>query len=116
MRKEWIRCSAVRILNGKLQIKNPGGFWDRFFQQKSGGASKRFNKQYTKSYFDKEESKEIPVKAKSLSLTATDNEVIRALVSQGAKKQQARLAVQAAKARGASGFEGIFRGALKELT
>jgi P pilus assembly chaperone PapD len=116
MKEEWIKCSAVRVLNGKLQIRNPGGFWDRFFQQKSGGASKKFNKQYTKGYFDKKESREVPVKAKPLSLTATDNEVISALVSQGAKKQQAKIAVQAAKARGASGFEGIFRGALKELT
>ena len=110
---DWIRCSAIRLKNGKLQIKNPG-FWGSLFQQKGGGASKSFNKKYAKGYFEKE----APPLSKSKGKTIPDrdfNDVVQALVSQGAGKSRAKMAVQAAAARGARGFEGLFRQALKEL-
>lgn len=43
------------------------------------------------------------------------NDVISGLVGQGASKSQARQAVTKARQKGATGFDGLFRGALKEL-
>ena len=54
-------------------------------------------------------------KPESKTFNQDDNEVIQALVSQGAKKNEAKLAVSRAKTNGARGFEALFRGALKEL-
>jgi hypothetical protein len=140
---KWIRCSAIRLKNGKLQIKNPG-FWGSLFQQRSGGASQDFNKKYTESYFKKKAKKKkygysssltkSQIKAaqradakfaatagrikteKIKTIPASDfNDAVKALIGQGASKSQANLAVKAAAARGARGFESLFRGALREL-
>lgn len=54
-------------------------------------------------------------KPKEKEFNQTDKDVIEALVGQGAGKAQARQAVMRARGHGASGFEGLFRGALKEL-
>lgn len=54
-------------------------------------------------------------KPKGKELNQTDKDVIEALVSQGAGKTQARQAVIRARSNGGSGFEGLYRGALKEL-
>lgn len=48
-------------------------------------------------------------------LNGVDKDVIQALVGQGAGKAQATQAVMKARQKGATGFEGLFRGSLKEL-
>jgi Holliday junction resolvasome RuvABC DNA-binding subunit len=51
----------------------------------------------------------------SSTLSSIDSEVVEGLVSQGATKSQAKLAVSKAKQKGASGFNEIFKQALREL-
>jgi hypothetical protein len=126
MSNDWIKCSAVRLQKGKLQLKNPktstygGRSWEKasIFDKLFGEHVIKYTLPKAKKARVVSSRMAIPraAKAPSLSTLGTDgNDAITALVAQGAKKQQATLAVKAARARGASGFEGLFRGGLKEL-
>ena len=114
----WVKVSAVRIKNGKLQLKNPTTYYGGVRADKAGWLKEIFGTKTVSYRGDLKRARRgtsvsiVRTPIVSTGLSKNQKDVIEALVGQGAKRGEAKKVVSDL---GDGNFDSLFRKALKEF-